>query len=151
MGKAGKQKGDGGRQIEWESSVWEGCVWASCVWESVCELRGDGGRQIVWKKIRMRELYVKELCANCCVACVAKDTCAKTIESGLGNSLTWLQKHCCRQAAARSVMKVDGLSRCLRQRCPPAVTAVFERLSHWHDDFEADTKVFDQSNKRNIN
>ena len=68
------------------------------------------------KEIRMRELYVKELCANCCVACVAKDTCAKTIESGLGNSLTWLQKHCCRQAAARTVMKVDGLSRCLRQR-----------------------------------
>jgi len=56
------------------------------------------------KELCVRELYVKELRVKLLCGIVAKDSCAKTIESGLGNSLSWLQKHCCRQTAALTVM-----------------------------------------------
>ena len=130
----------------WEGCVWASCVWERvcvcvcarvsrgwkrCVWES-CVREGHCGGQlcvrelcawVAWrwwkrdcvKKLCFRALYVKELCVKL-VAWVAKDSCAKTIESGLGNSLSWLQKSA--KALLQRLLpswKVTVRRRCLRQ------------------------------------
>ena len=113
----------------WESCLWEGCVWASCVWESVCELRGDGGREIVWG---WESCMWKSCVWNCCVACVAKDSCAKTIESGLGNFLSWLQRIVADRLLPGPSWKLTVRRRCLRQAAACHVaTGARARWSKW--------------------
>ena len=90
-------------------------LWGSAVCERVVCV--SSVEMVEWKrdcvkKLCVRELYVKELCVKL-VAWVAKDSCAKTIESGLGNSLSWLHccRDCCRHEKRRSVTGVCGRQR----------------------------------------
>ena len=73
MGKAGKQKGDGGRQIGWESSVWEGCVWEGLyyVFEKVCV----SFVEMVEDRLCERGTYERVVCERVVCVCVRACVC----------------------------------------------------------------------------
>ena len=88
----------------WESCLWEGCMCEQVVCEKVCvtcvEMVEDrlcerGAYERVACERAVGVSCVWERCVrNGCVACVAKDSFAKTIEGGLpGNFLSWLQNN----------------------------------------------------------